>query len=406
MSLEILRKFWWAFEWSCPDILPCPAFHDMGQAPEASYTTASFCHACLCLSGPLHPRWDCLSLLSSRKVVVFIEKEKDLSLHRAALCKIGPGVACADLSLNLSLSNTHTHRDMHTHTHTETHTQRHTHRDTHTHNLPFSLASTWTYVIWKEDHLLSSTVSFPIPHEFSHYSFSGKHSLLPSQTKKKKNHFQIVEAHFIVSELCLITSNSQYRLWITLHRLRKTKNPFTFFFLWFSGPFLLSNSLGLCAMFRHRDLSGGLPEPAVQAHRPSLESSCLLSCCPAVHTAPSACKTFRSFLSLHPNLIPEDSSSCASVRACVCVCVYVGVVPLQLLYFFLSASASRKSLFSFSSSTSSKGVWFPKGLGNREFRCYALSALQYSFPNATLDRGAFSITDYYKIMTTVTSAIQ
>ena len=189
MSLEILRKIWWALEWSCPDILPCPAFHDMGQAPEASYTTASFCHTCLCLSGPLHPRWDCLSLLSSRKVVVFIEKEKDLSLHRAALCKIGPGVACADLSLNLSLSNTHTHRDMHTHTHTETHTHRHTHTDTHTHthNLPFSLASTWTYVIWKEDHLLSSTVSFPIPHEFSHYSFSGKHSLLPSQTKKKKS---------------------------------------------------------------------------------------------------------------------------------------------------------------------------------------------------------------------------
>ena len=90
----------------------------------------------------------------------------------------------------------------------------------------------------------------------------------------------------------------------------------------------------------------------------------------------------------------------------VCVCVYVGAVPLQLLYFFLSASASRKSLFSFSSSTSSKGVWFPKGLGSREFRCYALSALQYSFPNAMLDRGAFSITDYYKIMTTVTSAIQ
>ena len=104
----------------------------MGQAPEASYTTASFCHACLCLSGPLHPRWDCLSLLSSRKVVVFIEKEKDLSLHRAALCKIGPGVACADLSLNLSLSNTHTHTETCTHTHTQRHTHRDTHTETHT----------------------------------------------------------------------------------------------------------------------------------------------------------------------------------------------------------------------------------------------------------------------------------
>ena len=231
---------------------------------------------------------------------------------------------------------------------------------------------------------------------------------LCSQVRQKKKK--------ITSKLWKLTSSFLSSVWSLLTPNIGYESPFTdlgrpkilslFFFLWFSGPFLLSNSLGLCAMFRHRDLSGGLPEPAVQAHRPSLESSCLLSCCPAVHTAPSACKTFRSFLSLHPNLIPEDSSSCASVRACVCVCVYVGVVPLQLLYFFLSASASRKSLFSFSSSTSSKGVWFPKGLGNREFRCYALLALQYSFPNATLDRGAFSITDYYKIMTIVTSAIQ
>lgn len=86
-------------------------------------SSRSLLHKCLilshlCLSGPLGPQWDCLSLLSSCEVVVFIEKEKGLSPHCAALCKMGPGVAYADLSLNLSLSNTHTHRCTQTQTHT------------------------------------------------------------------------------------------------------------------------------------------------------------------------------------------------------------------------------------------------------------------------------------------------
>ena len=101
-------------------------------------SSRSLLHKCLilshlCLSGPLGPQWDCLSLLSSCEVVIFIEKEKGLSPHCTALCKMGPGVASAELSLNLSLSNTHTHT--HTHTHTQTHTYTHadTHTDTHRH---------------------------------------------------------------------------------------------------------------------------------------------------------------------------------------------------------------------------------------------------------------------------------
>jgi len=225
VSLEILRKIWWAFEWSCPDIWPCPAFHDVGQAPEASYTTASFCHACLCLSGPLRPRWDCLSLLSSRKVVVFTEKEKGLSLHGAALGKKGPGVACADLSLNLSFSNTHTHthtdthtqtyRDTHRHTHRHTHadihthrhihTQTHTHTDTHTHRHTHTQSSFLFSIHMNLCNLergpsSKRTVFFSYsPWIFALLFFWQTLSALKSgkKKKKKKNHFQIVEAQSI-----------------------------------------------------------------------------------------------------------------------------------------------------------------------------------------------------------------
>jgi len=83
-----------------------------------------------------------------------------------------------------------------------------------------------------------------------------------------------------------------------------------------------------------------------------------------------------------------------------------GAVPLQLLHFFLSTSASRKSLFSFSSSTSSKLCDFLKVWATETLDAVPFQALQNSFPGAALDRGAFAITGYYKIVSIVTSAIQ
>ena len=169
---------------------------------------------------------------------------------------VWPVLTCPWISLSLTHTHTdtHIHTQTHTHIHTHAETHRHTHTDTHTQthtHLPFSLASTWAYVIWKVDHLLRSTLfSFPIPYEFSHYSFSGKHSLFPSRAKKKKKKSLpnlVSSVHqFLSSVWSLLTPNIGYESPFTD---RKTKNPLTFF-LWFSGPFLPSNSPGPCAMFQ------------------------------------------------------------------------------------------------------------------------------------------------------------
>ena len=201
MSLEILRKVSDEHLNSPVQIFcPVPAFHDdVVQAPEASYPSASSCHGCLCLSGPLCPQWDCFSGLSSREVVVFIEKQKGLSPHRAALCEMGPSVACADLSLNLSLSNIHTHTHTHTcrDTHTDTHTQTHTHRDTHTSSfllsIHMSLCNLESGLSSKKYSVFFSYSLRIFPLLFFRQTLSVPKS---GKEKKKKNPFQIVEAQF------------------------------------------------------------------------------------------------------------------------------------------------------------------------------------------------------------------
>ena len=68
------------------------------------------------------------------------------------------------------------------------------------------------------------------------------------QKKKKKSLPNLVSSvhQFLSSVWSLLTPNIGYESPFTD---RKTKNPLTFF-LWFSGPFLPSNSPGPCAMFQ------------------------------------------------------------------------------------------------------------------------------------------------------------
>ena len=71
---------------------------------------------------------------------------------------------------------------------------------------------------------------------------------VPKSGKKKKSLPNLVSSvhQFLSSVWSLLTPNIGYESPFTD---RKTKNPLTFF-LWFSGPFLPSNSPGPCAMFQ------------------------------------------------------------------------------------------------------------------------------------------------------------
>lgn len=178
---------------------------------------------------------------------------------------------------------------------------------THMHTPPFLFLFPSTYVVWQGD-IFKNTLCFLFPHSLGIFLIILSYrknilSLLPNQAKNFSKFWKLNSS---VLEISLITPNSQCRIWITLHRLRKTRKITSLHFLyvnlfWFSGSSCLVILWGFMPCLGQ----GALFQVLAESYWPdisffSVDLLLLQAAAKEMHTALPACMNFRSFFPFSP----------------------------------------------------------------------------------------------------------